>query len=80
MAKEPKGFYNGSGEKLEREKPTLTTNGIIVYKGRGDTWYLEFPDGSDRYGGCTTIKLMNLIYHLNKTNGNLDKSRELSSL
>jgi hypothetical protein len=80
MAKEPKGFRNANGEILGRKEPLCTTNGIVVYKGRGDIWYLEFPDGSERYGGCTTIKLMNLIYFLQKTNGNLDKSRELSNL
>lgn len=78
--KEPKGIYSGSGEPLGRKKSIRTTNGIIVYKGRGDNWYLEFPDDSERYGGCTTIKLMNLIYYLNKTSGNLDKSREFAGL
>ena len=78
--REPKGFYSGSGEPLGRKKPIRTTNGIILYKGKGDIWYLEFPDDSERYGGCTTIKLMNLIYYLHKTNGNLEKSRELASL
>jgi hypothetical protein len=80
MAKEPKGFYNDSGEPLGRKEPICTTNGVIVYKGRGDIWYLEFPDDSKRYGGCTTIKLMNLVYYLNKTNGNVDKSRVLATL
>jgi|CryGeyStandDraft_6_1057127.scaffolds.fasta_scaffold205655_2 hypothetical protein len=80
MSTEPKGFYSDSGEILEREKSISTKNGIILYKGKGDSWYLEFPDGSKRIGGVTTIRLINLIYHLNRTNGNLDKSRELSDL
>jgi hypothetical protein len=78
MPKEPKGFCNDSGEVLERKNPICTKRGIIIYKGQGDDWKIEFPDSEKRYGGATTIKLMNLIYHLHKTNGNLDKSRELS--
>jgi hypothetical protein len=80
ISKEPKGFYNDSGEILEREEPICTRHGIIVYKGKGDLWYLEFPDGSKRIGQVTTIRLMNLIYYLHKTNGNVDKSRGLSNL
>jgi len=80
MAKEPKGFRNDYGERIERDTPLSTKRGIVLYKGRGDTWYLEFPDMTKRIGNVTTIRLMTLIYHLNNTRGNLDKSRELSSL
>ena len=80
MSEEPKGFYNKKGELLERKKPITTKNGIIVYKGKWDFWYLEFPDDSRRIGSVKTIRLMNLIYHLNKTHGNVDKSRKLSEL
>jgi len=77
VAKEPKGFRNSSGQRLERDNPTKTKAGIVVYKGKGDTWYLDFPDMTERIGGVTAIKLMNMIYYLAQTNGNLDKSREL---
>jgi hypothetical protein len=77
MAKEPKGFRNSSGQRLARDIPISTKAGIIIYKGKGDAWYLEFPDMTSRIGGVTTIKLMSLIYYLEHTNGNLDKSREL---
>lgn len=77
MAKEPKGFYNKDGVILERKTSISTKRGIILYKGRGDDWKVEFPDETREYGGLTTIRLMNLIYYLQKTNGNLDKSFEL---
>lgn len=80
MTKEPKGFYNDSGEVLEREEPISTKHGIILYKGKGDDWKLEYPDGSKHYGGVTTIRLINLIYFLQRTNGNLDKSLKLAGL
>ncbi|MCP8313792.1 MAG: hypothetical protein H3Z53_05405 [archaeon] len=52
--------------KTEREKPIKTKKGIILYKGKGDNWYIEYPDGDKRYGGATTIRVMNLIYYLSK--------------
>ena len=76
MKKEPKGFRNNYAQKLEREYPITTKAGIVIYKGRGDSWYLSFPYDTRRIGGVTTIKLMNLIYYLNKYNGNLDESRD----
>jgi len=75
MTEEPKGFYDNSGHLLEREEPRCTKRGIVIYKGKGDHWYLEFPDGTERIGSVTAIKLMTLIYHLKETNGNIDKSR-----
>ena len=80
MGKELKGFYNDSREVLERKNPISTKNGIIIYKGRGDDWKIEFPDDTGYYGGVTTIKLINLFYYLHKTKGNLDKSLELTGL
>jgi len=80
MPKEPRGFYNDLGEILERKGSICTKRGIILYKGRGDDWKLELPDGSRYYGGITTIKLINLIYYLHKTNGNLDKSLKLAGM
>jgi hypothetical protein len=76
MVNEPKGFYNDSHKLLERDEPRCTKRGIVIYKGKGDHWYLEFPDGTGRIGSVTAIKLMTLIYHLKETNGNIDKSRK----
>lgn len=78
MVKEPKGFCNKNGEVLERKIPITTSRGIVLYKGRGDDWKVDFPDDTIEYGGVTTIRLMNLIYFLQKTNGNLDKAFELA--
>lgn len=80
MPKEPKGFKNNLGEILERTKPIATKNGVILYKGKRDDWKIEYPDDSKRIGGVTTIRLMNLIYYLNQTKGNLEKSRKLAGL
>jgi hypothetical protein len=76
MAEEPKGFYNDSGVNLKRETPLCTRKGIVIYKGEEDLWYLEFPDETHKISHVTTIELINLIYYLNKTNGNLDKCRK----
>ena len=76
MSEEPKGFFNDSGEILKRETPLCTKKGIVLYKGEGDFWYLDFPDETQRIGDVTTIKLINLIYQLKETNGNLDRSRK----
>jgi len=52
----------------KREKPLRTKRGIVLYHGRGDNWYLEYPSGrwTGRYGGATTIRVMNFIYYLSK--------------
>lgn len=76
MVDEPKGFYNDSGDLVERKKPVCIKRGIVIYKGKGDKWYLDFPDDTERIGNVTTIRLMTLIYHLKETNGNIDKSRK----
>lgn len=78
MTKEPKGFCSKDGKVLERKIPKSTSRGIILYKGRGDDWKIDFPNDTIEYGGVTTIRLMNLIYYLQKTNGNVEKSYELS--
>lgn len=52
----------------KREKPLRTKKGIVLYHGRGDNWYLEYPSGkrTGRFGGATTIRVMNFIYYLSK--------------
>jgi len=75
MAEEPKGFYSDLGVNVKRETPLCTRKGIVIYRGEEDLWYLEFPD-THKISHVTTIELINLIYYLNKTNGNLDKSRK----
>jgi len=75
MVNEPKGIYNELGEPLERAKPICTYTGIVIYKGKGDLWYLEFPDGTHNISGVTAIKVMTFIYHLKETNGNIDRSK-----
>ena len=77
LSEEPKGFYNDKGELLERKDWKRTKCGIIIYKGKRGHWYLDFPDDSERID-CNTIELMNFVYYLGKTNGNLDKSHRLT--
>ncbi|MGD0203401.1 MAG: hypothetical protein ABSC20_05790 [Candidatus Bathyarchaeia archaeon] len=76
MSEEPKGFCNDSQELIERQNSVCTKRGVIIYKGRGDQWYIDFPDDTERIGGVTTIKLMTLIYYLKEFNGNIDRSRK----
>ncbi|HVP41508.1 MAG TPA: hypothetical protein VMS95_06115 [Candidatus Krumholzibacteriaceae bacterium] len=57
MVEEPKGFYSDSGDLVERKEPLRTKRGIVIYKGKGDQWYLEFPDDTERIGNVTAIKL-----------------------
>ena len=57
MVNEPKGIYNELGEPLERAKPICTYTGIVIYKGKGDLWYLEFPDGTHKISAVTAIKV-----------------------
>jgi hypothetical protein len=78
MVKEPKGYWNSSGEKVERETPLSTKTGIVLYKGKGDKWIISYPD-MYQYGNVTTIKLIDLIYHLGRGR-NLDDSRRLAKL
>jgi hypothetical protein len=75
MSDEPKGFCNDLGDIMKREISLCTKKGIVIYKGEGDQWYLYFPDDTQRIS-VTTIGLINLIYYLNETNGNLDKSKK----
>lgn len=78
MTKEPRGYWDSSGKKVERDTPLCTKTGLVLYKGRGDKWVIDYPD-MRQFGDVSTIKIMTLIYHLG--NGrNLDKSRELSGL
>lgn len=49
----------------KREKPIKSKRGLIRYH-KGDNWKIEYPDGDKRYGGATTIRVMNLIYYLGK--------------
>ena len=76
LSEEPKGIYNDDRELLERQEWKRTKRGIVIFKGKGDRWFLAFPDDTERID-ANTIEVMNLIYHLEKTNGNLDKSRRL---
>jgi hypothetical protein len=75
LSEEPKGFYNKDHQPIERKDWKCTKSGMILYKGKKDHWYLEFPD-PDNLGriDCNTIELMTFVYHLQKTDGNLDKS------
>ncbi len=79
MVREPKGFLDSSGKRIRRVKPRTTWTGIVLYKGRKDTWIINYPDSDEQYGGVSTIKLLNLIYHLGRGK-NLDKSIELAGL
>jgi hypothetical protein len=79
MAREPKGYLDSSGKRIKRVKPRSTWTGIVLYKGRKDTWVINYPDSDEQYGGVSTIKLLNLIYNLGHGK-NLDKSRELANL
>jgi hypothetical protein len=36
MSEEPKGFYNASGDLVERKKAVRIKSGIVIYKGKGD--------------------------------------------
>jgi hypothetical protein len=67
-------FTNDSGQKIFREFPQSTKFGIVFSKGQNDTWFIDFPDRKTIT--ITTIELINLIYFLKETNGNLDKSRQ----
>ena len=78
MGKREKSFRDKYGNRVERDAPVCTKTGIILYKGRGDNWMIDYPD-LKQYGGVKTIKLMNLIYHLGKGK-RLDEARELADL
>jgi hypothetical protein len=78
MIKEPKGFWDSSGRRIERNTPLSTKTGIVIYKGRGDRWIVNYPD-MEQYGGVNTIRLMTLIYHLGRGK-NLEESRERAGL
>jgi hypothetical protein len=77
LSEEPKGIFSNNHELLERKDWKRTKRGIIIFKGKGDQWYLDFPDDSERID-CNTIELMNFIYYLEKTRRNLDKSHRLT--
>ena len=52
------------GKLGKREKPLKTKTGIVVhYAGKND-FKLEYPDGEGRWGGVTTLRLINFFYHL----------------
>ena len=53
-------------EKPKRVEPIRTRTGIVLYHSEVDDWKLDYPDGTKRYGGATTIKVMNFIYYLSK--------------
>lgn len=78
MVKGEKGFRDENGKRIERDKAIGTKTGIIIYKGKGDLWMIDYPD-MYQYGGVKTIKLINLIYHLGHGK-NLANARELSGL
>jgi hypothetical protein len=63
--------------KEKREQPIKTKKGIILYNKGGDKWWIEYPDGDRRYGGATTIRVMNLIYHIGQGKS-IDKADELA--
>lgn len=58
-------FRKGSGEKERREEGIVTKKGIILYKGRSDTWSIRYPDGAWR-SDTTTDKVILLVYHLGR--------------
>jgi len=54
-----------------RSKAKKTKKGLVLYRGGRDKWYVDYPDKEwsgkyKRYGGATTIRVMNLIYFLDK--------------
>ena len=50
----------------KREKAIKSKKGIILYSKGTDKWWLQYPDGSKRWGGATTIRVMNFIYYISK--------------
>jgi len=74
-----RGFRDSSGKTVKRDSPLKTRTGIVIYKGtKKDFWVIDYPDGR-QYGAVTTIKLINLLYHLGRGK-NLDEARDLSGL
>ena len=47
MAEEEKGFSQ-NGKRAERKKALKTKTGLVIYKGYGDYYYVNFPDGSEK--------------------------------
>jgi hypothetical protein len=71
---QPRFFTNDSGEILKRKLALSTYDGIMILRGEHDRWCLDFPD--DTKTSARTIEVVNLIYFLKQTNGNLDKSKQ----
>ncbi len=78
MVKGEKSFRDEDGTRIEREEAVSTKTGIIMYKGKGDRWIIDYPD-MKQYGGVRTINLMNLIYHLGHGK-KLDQARDMADL
>lgn len=76
MADEEKGFVGNDGERVSREVGVNCKTGLILYKGYGDYYYLDLPNGIARIGNVTTMKLIELLLNLQKYDGNLDKAYE----
>ena len=78
MIRREKSFRDSNGNRIERDQPVCTITGIILYKGKGNDWKINYPD-MKQYGSVNTIKLINLIYYLGRGR-NLYEARELSGL
>jgi hypothetical protein len=70
------GFHR-NGIRADRDKPIKVTAGLIIYKGEGDQYYLDFPYGKDMGRISATAKeVSDFFYYLEKTDGDLDKAHD----
>ena len=67
-------FTDSCGNKLCREEAEHTKYGLVILQLKNGFWFVTFPDWTK--AKVSTIELINLIYFLKETNGNLDKSRQ----
>jgi len=45
------------GEEIKREQKRWTEKGFIITTKDRKNWQIRYPDGTERYGGCSTEKL-----------------------
>lgn len=45
------------GEEIIREQKTWTEKGFVITTKDRKNWQIRYPNGIERYGGCTTEKL-----------------------
>ena len=74
MEKENKGGFRRDGMKLVRETAKCTKTGIVLTKGAGDHYYMDFPDGTVIFGISNARSLGDLFYYLSQYDGDIDKA------